>query len=161
MKPTKGICKECAKFAEESGHEPQERWIVNKSKMLCNYHNELRKKKSKPTKHYVRKATGELDMFKEIWEEREHVSFVSGEPLDKYAKNIETFVKMFAHILSKGAYPAFRLRKDNIVLLTPDEHFLYDMANHKIKEDQYWAGVYEMKEKLKIEYNNRNKIQKL
>jgi len=155
MKPTKGICKECAKFAEESGHEPQKRWIVNKSKMLCNYHNELRKKKSKPTKQYVRKATGELDMFKEIWEERDHVSFVSGKKLKKFD------VKMFAHILSKGAYPAFRLRKDNIVLLTPDEHFLYDMASHKIKEDPYWAGLYEMKEKLKIEYNQRDKIKKI
>ena len=99
-----------------------------------------------------RKPTGELELFKEIWEERIHISFLSGTPI-KYFD-----VKCFAHVLNKGKYPKFRLNKDNIVLLTPTEHNLLD-AGTQLARDKYafitesnWEKITNLKEKLKLEY---------
>lgn len=59
-----------------------------------------------------RKPTGELQLFKEIWSEREHKCEVC-----------ESFIhepspSNFAHILAKGTYGKFRLLKDNIAILS-------------------------------------------
>jgi len=95
------------------------------------------------------KPTGEGDMFKEIWAEREHKSFVSGKPLGHVAK-----AHFFAHVLSKGAYPKYRLNKDNIVLLTFDEHYLYDHGtmDQREKTGYDWQKLYDLKDDLKIKY---------
>ena len=73
------------------------------------------------------KPTGEKDLFDHIWETREHVSFLSGRSLDEFAKGI-FYTHMFAHVLAKGQYPKLRLNEENIVLLTPDEHWLLDQG---------------------------------
>lgn len=59
-------------------------------------------------------------MFAEIWEEREHVSEVSGKPL-LYPNNSQWHWQ-FAHVLGKQAYPRYKLRKENIMLMLPKEH---------------------------------------
>ena len=59
-------------------------------------------------------------MFVEIWEEREHVSQVSGKPL--LYPNHSQWHWQFAHILGKQAYPKYRHRKENIMLMLPEEH---------------------------------------
>jgi hypothetical protein len=88
-------------------------------------------------------------MFKEIWNEREHKSFVSGELLGHYAKP-----HFFAHVLSKGAYPRYRLNKDNIVLLTMEEHYLFDHGSmdQRDKTGLDWQPLYDLKDELKIKY---------
>lgn len=59
-------------------------------------------------------------LFEQIWNERERVSEVSGKPL--YPKSHYKWHWQFAHILPKGSFPKYRLRKDNIMLMLPSEH---------------------------------------
>ena len=134
-----GECSECGK----------EGLITKPSKMLCIKCNS---KRLKSVKTKETKATGELVMFKEIWAERKHVSFITGKPLGEFN------VWFFAHVLSKGSSPKFRLKKENIVLLTPKEHVLFDNGS-KENRDKYgndntcsWQPLYDLKDKLKSEY---------
>lgn len=66
------------------------------------------------------KFKNQSEMFAHIWETRPHVSEISGNPL--VPKGHFKHHWQYAHILSKGAYPEFKLRPDNIILLTPTEH---------------------------------------
>lgn len=59
-------------------------------------------------------------LFLEIWNERPHVSEISGRPL-LYPQHPQWHWQ-FAHILGKGAYPAFKFKKENIMLMLPEEH---------------------------------------
>lgn len=93
-----------------------------------------------------RKKTGELELFKEIWNERPHESEVSGELIYEFS------VSCFAHVLSKGAYPSYRLDKRNIVLMTPEEHHLFDFKTDKAKQDKRFSWVFDRKEELVREY---------
>lgn len=54
--------------------------------------------------------------YDEVWNEREHVCFETGRPLE--AINL----LLFHHILPKAKYPQYRYEKWNIVLLHPDSH---------------------------------------
>jgi hypothetical protein len=88
------------------------------------------------------------ELFFKIWMERPHYSEVSGAYLGEDAR-----AHYFAHILGKGAYPAFKLREDNIVLLTMEEHRQFDQGDvDKLKKDPRWSKVFEKKELLKQEY---------
>lgn len=115
----------------------------------------MRTDKKKTTSKILKKATGERELFKSVWENRAHVSELSGHKLG------EPVVSMFAHLLPKGLYPRFRLREDNIILLTPHEHYLLDFGTEEMREvytEKYgcdWGVVYDKIEKLKIEYNER------
>lgn len=62
----------------------------------------------------------QIEMFKWIWENRPHVSEVSGEPL--LYPGHRQWHWQFAHILNKGSYPLWKLNPDNIMLLLPEEH---------------------------------------
>lgn len=95
----------------------------------------------------VRKATGEAEVFRSIASKRKHVSFVSG------AKIMELTASNFAHVCAKSTYPAFRLREDNIVLLTASEHDLFDNARHVIRDHPQWQKLFRLEKKLKEEYN--------
>jgi hypothetical protein len=96
---------------------------------------------------------GEKELFREIWEKRDHISEISGEHLGNEAK-----AHFFAHIIPKGGYPGFRLREDNIVLMTMEEHHMYDHATHKAKQDVRFDWVFEVADKLKAQYNRRFSI---
>ena len=61
-------------------------------------------------------VTGELELFKSIWNERPHISEISGLPIQRFDPT------SFHHILTKGAYPEARLDKDNIIIVTRGEH---------------------------------------
>jgi len=92
--------------------------------------------------------TGELAMFKEIWAERPHTCFITGKVIKYFS------VSNFAHILPKSRYPKYRLNKDNIVLMLPEMHSLYDHFHVKIDwNKKEWKELLEMRESLKIEYN--------
>ena len=76
------------------------------------------KAKPKPMrKRAERKGPAQMDVFRQIWAERPHVSEVSGEPLGDVLQPI-----FFSHLLPKGAYRKYKLDPRNIVLKTPDEH---------------------------------------
>lgn len=104
---------------------------------------------------YLCKVTGELNLFKEIWGERPHISQLTGRPL-KYFD-----VKYFAHIIAKSKWEVGRLLKSNILILHPEEHNLLDQGTQK-QRDEYakkwncdWNFIEELKQKL---YEYRRKI---
>jgi len=119
--------------------------------------------RSKKPWNYTRKPTGELALFNAIWEERPHVSFIeSGANLEQYV-NTDMFVNMFAHVLPKKDYPAFRLERFNIVLLAPIEHAMFDQGTEQERKNYAaitganWSKLYDLKKQL-LEMDVQKKI---
>lgn len=102
--------------------------------------------------NYKRKKTGELAIFKSIWDSTEnHTSYINGEPIPVFD------VSCFAHVLPKGKnkYPLFKLYKKNIVLITKSQHFQWDNGlRSKLKELPVWNKMFELETELKDEYKN-------
>jgi len=93
----------------------------------------------------IRKATGELKMFHQIECERAFKSLLSDEMLTDYI-GTDLYVNCFAHIIPKRGHNALpfanteqkerllRLNKENVVLLTPVEHNLFDHGSDKDRQ---------------------------
>lgn len=77
--------------------------------------------------------TGEKKIFDQIWMDRPHISEISGIQLHQYTPTY--YLNLFAHILCKKDYPHIRLLPENIILLTPHEHKLYDIKTEKDRKD--------------------------
>jgi hypothetical protein len=80
-----------------------------------------------------------------IWEEREHISELSGKPLLPYG-HIQWHWQ-FLHILPKGSYPKWKFEKKNIILALPEEHERqneYEAFNEKYNElrQEYYKIFY-------------------
>jgi hypothetical protein len=86
----------------------------------------------------------DIAFYYEIWEEREHKSEVSGKSLGD-----EFNVCFFSHVLAKGAFPRFRHKKENIVLMTFDEHHTWEFGDRR---DPKFNKVKKLLDKLIIEY---------
>lgn len=68
----------------------------------------------------------QIELFTDIWiNTKDKKCFVTGRALSGYLYT-EFWLNCFAHVLSKNKYPEWRLKYENIVLLHPDVHFLYD-----------------------------------
>jgi hypothetical protein len=91
--------------------------------------------------------TGELVVMKEVYLERKGVCQVTGQKIEFHPKNC-------LHVLSKGAYPRFRLYKKNIVLAIDDVHDLYDNSSREFLLSKYPKAklIYDLKDELRIEY---------
>jgi hypothetical protein len=102
---------------------------------------------SKKERHIKPKKgiTGELELFKQIWAEREHVSYVSGVKIPVFD------IKSFHHVCTKQAFPELRLVKENIVLLTRAEHANAHAHTFDdlIKRNSNWSKVKELHDALK------------
>lgn len=88
--------------------------------------------------------SGLLPLFEEIWSERDHVSELSGKPL--LPKGHPQWHWQFLHILSKS-YPAYKFRKENIMLALPEEHAIQErypkfMERHEELRRQYYKEIY-------------------
>lgn len=92
----------------------------------------------------------DIAFFMEIWAERDHYSEVSGTFLGD-----EFNPSYFSHILTKAAYPAFRYKKTNIVLMTFKEHQEWEFTDRKHPK---WERFRDLEEDLIIEYYKRNKL---
>jgi hypothetical protein len=95
------------------------------AKGYCKKHQYLRTDKKKTTfikSDFDNLGKTEIDIFNEIWEERPHVSELSGKPLPYDKSNMKMWVCQFLHVIGKGRSPSLRLDKDNILLGTPMEH---------------------------------------
>jgi hypothetical protein len=90
----------------------------------------------------LRKKTGELELFKEIAEERPEICEVC-------QNRINFAPHSFAHVLSKGAYPSLRLVKKNIVVMCFDCHHQYDCGSKNVPKFQW---VNDLAQELKEEY---------
>lgn len=60
------------------------------------------------------------ELYNEIWNERPHVSELSGKPL--LPKGHYKWHWQFLHVLNKGRFPSMKFRKENILLALPEEH---------------------------------------
>jgi len=85
------------------------------------------------------------ELFKHIWETREHISELTGKPL--LSENHPQWHWQFLHVLSKGAYPGYKLREENILLALPEEHQHqeeYDIFHKKYAElrREYYKEFY-------------------
>lgn len=104
-----------------------------------------------------------ITLFKEIWEEREHVSEISGRPLLPPGHFLWHF--QFSHTLTKGNYGRYKHQKFNIVLMLPDEHTFYENFTEKYKEKtmylahkEKWDALFELEEQLKQKYHREKRI---
>lgn len=93
----------------------------------------------------MKKYKNQKEMFLDIWENRPHISEISGEPL--LPINHSKWYFQFMHILAKGHYPSYKLNPDNIMLGLPEEHEnqeQYDVFNERQDElrKQYYKEVY-------------------
>ena len=98
------------------------------------------------------------ELFNQIWEEREHISEISGRPL--FNKGHMQFFWQFSHTLPKGLYPRLKLEKRNIVLMLPGEHEFYGKFTEKDKEKPMyknyqgaWDALFELRDLLKAKYH--------
>ena len=98
-------------------------------------------------KNGLKRPTGQLSLFKEIFIAQKGKCMITGEEIPFHPN-------CFMHLLSKGAYPKFKLYKPNIWLVLEEIHYLYDNSSIEILLDQYPAAkiIYEKKEDLKILY---------
>jgi hypothetical protein len=75
------------------------------------------------------KPTGELIMFREIWNERPHVCEKCGYPIQEFSHN------NFHHLKGKGKYPELRLVKSNVVINCFDCHYAAHFGNSIVPLD--------------------------
>ena len=88
-------------------------------------------KTPKPIKIKTKKATGEREMFLQIWSERPHYCINCGKYLGEVPK-----ASFFSHRKAKSVNNSNRLNPDNIDLLCFDCHFARDMQGQKVYENR-------------------------
>lgn len=86
-----------------------------------------------------------IDLYKQIWDEREHVSELSGKPL--LPINNYQWHWQFLHVLPKGSYPKWKFNKKNIILALPEEHERqneYEIFNQRYEQlrQEYYKTFY-------------------
>jgi len=87
------------------------------------------------------------DLFKDEWIKRRHKCSVCREPLPIYSPY------WMAHVLGKGAFPAFKLLSGNIRILCGTCHDLYDKQTHVAKKDPRFKELFEFQQELIVLYN--------
>lgn len=78
-----------------------------------------------------------------IWVERGNYSEISGAMLP-YWKPI-----YFSHLVTKAARPDLRHYKYNIVLMTEEEHIMWENHRHKLRGKKEWDWVFARYERIK------------
>lgn len=92
--------------------------------------------------------------FEEILAERKLVSVLSDKSLECFMEKKSFRYSCCAHVLSKKKYPELAYAKENIALLTPHEHLLYDMGTIEQREAYArenhcdWSVLEKIKENL-------------
>lgn len=131
-----GVCKQCG----------QRKYIQNKTRYLCadcvykNNHGgksrqQVAYEKQQLRKNKRQKATGEKELFLQIWKQKPHYCMNCG----KYLGDVPR-VGYFSHRQSKGVSEANRLNPDNIDLLCFDCHFARDMQGKSVYDKR--KGIY-------------------
>ena len=83
-----------------------------------------------------------LNFFLSIWKERPHKSEVSGKKI--YGEPLTIY---FHHILEKNKYPEYKYDKDNIIILTWEEHDQVGLNMY------FYEEINKRREQLKRKYN--------
>jgi DNA-directed RNA polymerase subunit N (RpoN/RPB10) len=103
--------------------------VLNDKNRKINKYTTLDKKPLKTKKNKVKniyKPTGELELFKEIWLEREHKCIHCG----KYLGD-ELNIQYFSHKISKGRDSKLRLDKNNIDILCCECHYSLEFCGNE------------------------------
>ena len=118
--------------------------------------------KPKPMRKRRPKRDGEqsqIEFFTEIWNERRHVSAISGQDLvdrpdDMSDKaQLRAWISQFSHILPKGTYRKMKSDKRNIVLKTAHEHHLWETDKSNLRGKSEWEWVFRLEKELMDEAN--------
>ena len=114
----------------------------------------MSKTKKKSVK--IPKASGQKTLFAQVYVAQNGKCWLTGSKLD-IARATAT---MFPHILSKGAYPKFKLYSKNVRFIAEERfHILYDCNSREDLEKEYPQYLdkiqewYDLKDELKAEYN--------
>ena len=95
-------------------------------------------------------AKTQMEVFQQIWAERDHVSEVSGQWLGD-----DLDVRTMSHLLPKGAYRRYKYDPRNLVLMTPEEHELYHLKGPEfLSQFDEWKPVCDLYFELRDEANN-------
>jgi len=101
------------------------------------------------------KSYSQIDLFNEMWDEMQkpRICPVSGKKLDYITGDF--WYSCFAHVLPKGKYPKLKLSKENIMIVHPDVHTLYDKGTQE-QRDKFknwrWDVLYLKREELLNKY---------
>jgi hypothetical protein len=125
------------------------------------------KKKVQIRKRSKKRMSGvsQVDIFHEIWGERPHKSEISGLDLDWICEDTDLWRSTFLHVLPKGRFPLYRNCKFNILIGSPEEHFLTDNGTKEQRDEYFkeklaegvfvdWSKFYSLQEQLKKKYPN-------
>lgn len=107
------LCSECV---YKRNHDGKSRFEVARDKAKLKAKNQPKPK----AKVYKKKATGEREMFLEIWNERPHNCVKCGKRLPYPMANF------FSHIKPKSTHPELRLCKSNVELLCAECHYNHE-----------------------------------
>lgn len=161
FKPFKGICIQCKSY----------RWIVVK-KGYCAYCNHAQKEARKKTyltatrpekvAHSALKSppqkkkssyNGKKALFQYIWANRPHFSEVSGLPLNYPFSPAMYFV--FSHVVTRGAYKGLALYPANIVLMTLEEHRIWEFYRWQVQDLPRWEWIFLLHDLLIQEHHEQ------
>lgn len=94
-----------------------------------------------------KQPSGEYELFLKIYAEQKGKCEITH-------RQIPFDVWSFMHVLSKKAYPSFRLKRENIMMVDRKIHELYDNSSQEKLLESFPKAivVYERKEQLKQEY---------
>lgn len=126
-------------------------------------------RKQKPIRKRRPKKPGEqtqIELFKEIWDERPHVSEISGIDLIEMPDDwtdrdtVRAWVSQFSHLLNKGHYKKYKSVKRNIVLKALAEHAEWHRFGPGVLAfDPLWKKTCDLYYELRDEANNVNQNQ--
>ncbi len=163
FRPFKGTCNECNKPRYIVVRAGLCRICNEKKKQAAKSHNRIDKEevvqaiKKTSIVQRRREPTGELPLFKEMWQEAIEKSDENG-PRCRCCRERLGFtfnITFFSHLLSKGLYPAYRLLKENIWIICFECHWKWSSGSRNIPIFEEKNKEYE---RLKIQYNEQFRI---
>lgn len=101
-----------------------------------------------------RRATGELALFRLLYDKQGGLCAITGLPL--LPPGHEHFHVQGSHLLPKGGYPRARLWEDNVVMVLTTEHNRWERVKDKarlVDEEPRWAPYVERYHRMKHDYN--------
>lgn len=81
-----------------------------------------------------RRFKSQVELFRYVWEHSDKKSAISGEDLNHY-NGTPFFMNCFAHVLHKSVYTKYKYNPENIILLSPREHWYVDFGTHKQRRE--------------------------
>lgn len=110
----------------------------------------------------------QTELFNYVWDTRPHVCFVLDDDLNKY-NGTTFFLSLFAHVLRKahGFFPEYKLKPENIVLLSPEVHSIFDnptlesILKFEKENNCSLEPLFDLEKNILSEYNKEFKTKKI